>query len=180
MWLSLEQAETALLILGGQVLLERGYDDGGLCDADRFPVAVESNAKSRREPKRHRLALRRCLRYHFLVAAWFHRGTSMQSMRRFRQAENAREWKMRFMSHKKTSVIVNTDLEEMVRAKGVALRLYNWQDCVERALQEWVAPPSTAGLDPRVARIAEILSKPGNLETFRRILLTVVEDPSKL
>jgi hypothetical protein len=109
-----------------------------------------------------------------------HRGTIMRKVRSIRQAESLRTKEVVLVSRKKTTVFVNEELEDAVRQKGVMLRLYDWQACVERALQDWVAPPSTVGLDPRIARIADILGRPGNLETFRKILLTIAEDERKI
>lgn len=69
----------------------------------------------------------------------------MRSLRIISQSENAHKRQMLFIVKKKTSVIVNEELEVAVREKGMRLRLFDWQSCAERALSEWVKPSSALG-----------------------------------
>lgn len=62
-----------------------------------------------------------------------------------------------------------------------ATRGEKWQTVIERLLAEWADGPAPeprpsprAEMDPVVLAIAELLSKPGNVEKLRAILLTFV------
>lgn len=86
------------------------------------------------------------------------------------------------MTLKKTSVQVTPEIEEAVLDKAWRdYRVRSWQGAMDLAIKRFLDDGSVVPVsaNPRIARIAEILGRPGNMETFRKILLTIAnEDPN--
>ena len=66
----------------------------------------------------------------------------MRKLRRMCQERILRIAKVISVTRKRTSALVNDELEEAVRRRGVALKLYDWQACAERALEDWASGPT--------------------------------------
>jgi hypothetical protein len=79
---------------------------------------------------------------------------------------------------RKTTANVPVDLYHEARRRGAELGIYEWQEITITALRAWLAPSTPANMDdPRLARVVQFLSIPGNLDRMEQFLQAFLREP---